>query len=335
LSRLPFSHSIRYNGSMKRFELILFMTGLLFSGCSNFPTQSASPQAALTPYVTRTAAIPLVPPVPPTLEPPPASTRPTQITHTVQKGEDMGGIATTYKVKIKDLKDANPKIDSRMMPIGTVLIIPSGDPTQDTFQPTSIPTPAVVLQTGAPVCYPDPSGGAWCLMKVDNNTEGDVEDISADFVLSGSDGSEPQTRIAFCLQDRLQSGLSIPLAVYFPKAPSQPWQVNTRLRTASPIVKDAGRYLISNLKLKSSEYSPDKLSIHVTGSVDLDAGQKDANIIHVTGAAYNAAGQPVGVRRWDSTVGLESGSGLVYDFIIYSLGGPIEHVEILGEIRPK
>lgn len=247
----------------------------------------------------------------------------------------MGGIATTYGVKIKDLKEANPKIDPRMMPIGTVLIIPSGDPTQDAFQPTSIPTPAVILQTGAPACYPDPSGGAWCLMKVENTTDGDVEDISADFVLSGSDGSEPQTRTAFCLLDRLQSGLAVPLAAYFPKSPAQPWQVTTRLRTASPILKDAGRYLISNLKLRTSEYAADKLSIHVNGTIDLQSGQKDANIIHVIGAAYNAAGQPVGVRRWDSTVGLESGSGLVYDFIIYSLGGPIDHVEILGETRPK
>jgi hypothetical protein len=246
----------------------------------------------------------------------------------------MGGIATMYKVKIKDLKDANPKIDPRMMPIGTVLIIPSGDPEQDAFQPTAIPTPAVILQTGAPVCYPDPSGGAWCLMKVENNTEGDVEDISADFVLSGPDGSDPQTKTAFSLLDRLQSGLAIPLAVYFPQAPAQPWQVNTRLRTASPIIKDTGRYLISGIKLRSSDYSSDKLSIHVTGTVDLQADQKDANIIHVTGAAYNSAGQPVGVRRWDSAVGLESGSGLVYDFIIYSLSGPIDHVEILGEIRP-
>jgi hypothetical protein len=246
----------------------------------------------------------------------------------------MGGIATMYKVKIKDLKDANPKIDPRMMPIGTVLIIPSGDPEQDAFQPTAIPTPAVILLTSSPVCYPDPSGGAWCLMKVENNTEGDAEDISADFVLSGPDGSNPQTKTAFSLLDRLQSGLAIPLAVYFPQPPVQPWQVNTRLRTASPIVKDTGRYLISDLKLKSSDYSSDKLSIHVTGTIDLQADQKDANIIHVTGAAYNAAGQPVGVRRWDSTVGLESGSRLVYDFIIYSLDGPIDRVEILGEIRP-
>jgi LysM repeat protein len=269
------------------------------------------------------------------LEPPQASTLPTQITHVVKKGEDMGGIATLYGVKIKDLKDANSKVDPRMMPIGTVLIIPSGDPTQDAFQPTAIPTPGVILQTGAPACYPDPSGGAWCLMKVQNNTDGDVEDISADFVLSGSDGSEPQTLPAFCLLDRLQSGLSVPLAVYFPKAPAQPWKVNTRLRTASPILKDTGRYLVSNLKLGSSEYAADKLSIHLTGNVDLQANQKDANVIHVVGAAYNAVGQPVGVRRWDSTVGLESGSGLVYDFSIYSLGGPIDHVEILGETRPK
>lgn len=319
---------------MKHVSVPILLITLTLSGCSLLPGQPAAPQAELTPYSTRTVTVPTLPPALPTLEPPAPSTRPTQITHVVKKGEDMGGIATLYGVKIKDLRDANSKIDPRMMPIGTVLIIPSGDPEQDTFQPTAIPTPTVILQTGSPVCYPDPAGGAWCLMKVENNTEGDVEDISADFVLTGSNGSDPQTRSAFCLLDRLQSGLAIPLAVYFPQPPPPPWQVTTRLRTTSPVTNDTGRYLISDLKLLSSQYSPDKLSIHVNGTVDLKGEQKDANIIHVVGAAYNAAGQPVGVRRWDSQVGLESGSGMVYDFSIYSLGGPIEQVEILGETRP-
>ncbi len=319
---------------MKYSQIPILLIVLCLSGCTLFPSQSAAPQVELTPYSTRTAAVPTLPPVPPTLEPPAPSTRPTQITHVVKKGEDMGGIATLYGVKIKDLREANSKVDPRMMPIGTVLIIPSGDPEQDAFQPTTIPTPVVILLTEAPVCYPDPTGGAWCLMKVDNNTELDIEDISADFVLAGSDGSEPQTRTAYCLLDRLQSGLSIALSVYFPQPPPPPWQVSTRLRTASPITNDSGRFLVSDLKLRSSEYSPDKLSIHVNGTVDLQENQKDANIIHVVASAYNASGQPVGVRRWDSQVGLESGSGLVYDFNIYSLGGPIERVEILGETRP-
>ena len=289
----------------------------------------------LTPYVTRTAVVPSLPPEDPTLEPPPVSTRPTQITHIVKKGEDMGGIANQYGVKTADLKAANSKVDPHLMPVGTVLIIPSGNPEQDAYQPTPIPTPGIALKTYPPVCYADPSGGAWCLIKVENNTETDVEDVSVDIVLTGQEGTGEETRTAFSLLDRLQSGLSLPLAVYFPKTPPQPWKVNSRLRTASPILKDTGRYLINNLTILTSDYSPDRLSVHMTGRIELQAGQKDANIIEVVGAAYDLSGQPVGVRRWDSTVGVESGSGLVYDFFIYSLGGPIDRVEILGETRPN
>jgi hypothetical protein len=331
---LPDSRSFRYNETMKRTIFMLFLFGAFLAGCQNQPDIDAGTPSVLTPYVTRTAGIPTLPPAAPTLEPPPASELPTQITHVVQKGEDMGGIANKYGVKTADLKAANAKIDPRMIPVGTVLIIPSGNPEQDINQPTSVPTPAVVLQTGAPVCYADPSGGVWCLMNVENSTGGTVEDISADFVLSGSDGSEPQTLAAFGLLDHLPAGMAMPLAVYFPNAPAQPWQIDTRLRTASSAINENERYLLSTLENNTIALSADKLSARVSGRIELQDNQPDANIILVTAAAYNAAGQPVGIRRWDSTVGMESGSGLVYDFTVYSLDGPIDRVDVLSETRP-
>ncbi len=288
----------------------------------------------VTPYATRTFLVPSVPPQNPTLEPPPTSTLPTQITHVVQKGEDMGGIATKYGVKIKDLKEANAKIDPRMIPIGTVLIIPSGNPEQDANQPTAIPTPAVVLPTGTPVCYPDPSGGAWCLINVENNTPASVEDVSIDFVFTGSDSSESKMVPAFGLLDRMPAGSSTILAAYFSEAPARPWQVNTRLRTANPVIREDERYLQASLENTSTQISLNGLSARVSGSVQLKADQKDANVIQVTACAYDASGLPVGVRRWDSPVGLESGSGLMYDFYVYSLNGPIDRVDVQVETRP-
>ncbi len=64
--------------------------------------------------------------------------------------------------------------------------------------------------------------------------------------------------------------------------------------------------------------------LRVSGIVNLLENQPDARVILVSAAAYNAAGQPVGARRWESPVGLESGSGLMYDFYVYSLNGPID-----------
>jgi LysM repeat protein len=314
--------------------MFISLLGVTLAGCQNQPGLSANPAAALTPYVTRTSIIPTAIQPPPTLELPAVTALPTQITHTVSKGEDMGGIATKYNVKIKDLREANPKIDPRMIPIGTVLIIPSGNPQQDAYQPTAIPTPAVVLKTGAPVCYPDRSGGAWCLMDVENNSGAAVEDISADFVLSGPDDADPQTHTAFSLLNRLSDKAAFPLAIYFPSPPAQPWQINTRLRTAFPVVKENERYLQSNLQNTVTKISKDSQSAEVSGVVDLQGSQSDANIIWVAAAVYNTAGQPVGVRRWESQVGLESGSGLTYDFNIFSLDGPIQRVEVQAETRP-
>ncbi len=317
---------------MKHAFIVISLLCVLLTGCQTKADDST--QMLVTPYETRTAVVPLVPTLNPTLEPPPASTLPTQITHVVQKGEDMGGIATKYGVKIKDLREANSKIDPRMIPIGTVLIIPSGNPEQDANQPTAIPTPAVVLLTGMPLCYPDPSGGAWCLIKVENNTPASVEDVSIDIVLSGSDESEPVTMPSFGLLDRLPAGSSTILAAYIPETPAQPWQVNTRLRTANPVIREDERYLMSSLENTSTQISTNGLSARVSGSAQLKADQKDANVIQVTACAYDASGLPVGVRRWDSPVGLESGSGLMYDFYVYSLNGPIDRVDVLVETRP-
>jgi LysM repeat protein len=319
---------------MLRKILLVLLLGAVLGGCQPQPGTSANSSAALTPFVTRTSIVPSTIQPPPTLLPRAVTPLPTQITHTVSKGEDMGGIATLYKVKIKDLKEANPKIDPRMIPIGTVLIIPFGNPEQDTYQPTAIPTPVVPLKTGAPVCYPDAAGGAWCLMDVENNSGDAVEDISADFVLSGADDSKPQTRTAFGLLNRLPDKTAFPLAIYFPSPPAQPWQINTRLRTAFPVVKENERYLQSSLDKAAAAISEDRQSAAIKGFVALQADQSDANIIWVAAAVYNAAGPPVGVRRWESQVGLESGSALTYDFNIFSLDGPIQRVEVQAETRP-
>ncbi|MEI8132657.1 MAG: LysM peptidoglycan-binding domain-containing protein [Leptolinea sp.] len=328
------SPPIRYNEIMFRRFLLISILGVTLAGCQDQPGLSASTSAALTPYVTRTSIVPSTIQPPPTLAPPAITPLPTQITHTVSKGEDLGGIATRYAVKIKDLRAANPEIDPRMIPVGTVLIIPSGNPQQDINQPTAIPIPAVTLKTGAPACYPDAAGGAWCLMDVENNSGLAVEDISADFVLSGSDNTAPQSRSAFGLLNRLPDKSTFPLVVYFPSAPAQPWQINTRLRTAFPMVKENERYLQNNLENAISNISRDAQSAEVSGMIVLQADQMDANIIWVAAAVYNVAGQPVGVRRWESLVGLKSGSGLTYDLRVYSLDGPIQRVEVQAETRP-
>jgi LysM repeat protein len=312
--------------------LIGLFTLLYITGCQTQPGD-INAAAELTPYATRTSIIPTNTPNPPTLPPPAITPLPTQITHTVSKGEDMGGIATRYQVKIKDLREANPEIDPRMIPIGTVLIIPSGNPEQDAYQPTDIPTPAVTLRTGAPQCFPDRAGGAWCLMDVVNDSGNVVEDISADFVLSGAVDSEPQTRTAFGLLTQLADKAAFPLAVYFSSTPPQPWQINTRLRTAFPVSDASDRYLQFSLENATAEITKDGQSAEIKGIVTLKGDQSDANTIWVAAAVYNSAGQPVGVRRWESQVGLESGSALTYQFNVYSLDGPIQRVEVQAETR--
>jgi hypothetical protein len=50
--------------------------------------------------------------------------------------------------------------------------------------------------------------------------------------------------------------------------------------------------------------------------------------------AYDAAGEVVGVRRWEAGEALSAQSPLPFDFAVFSAGPEIARVEFLAEARP-
>jgi hypothetical protein len=58
-----------------------------------------------------------------------------------------------------------------------------------------------------------------------------------------------------------------------------------------------------------------------------------ANTLWVLATAYDAAGNVVGVRRWDSPSALTAAAAVSFDFLVSSLGPGIEQVEFLAETR--
>ncbi|MCX8026157.1 MAG: hypothetical protein N3A60_13240, partial [Thermanaerothrix sp.] len=59
-----------------------------------------------------------------------------------------------------------------------------------------------------------------------------------------------------------------------------------------------------------------------------------AQQVWVLGVVYDAAGQVVGVRRWESATPLAPGERLSFRLWVYSAGPPIARAEVQVEARP-
>ena len=314
--------------------VIFLWLALLLAACGSpteqTPTATASLPAELTPFLTYTPDATAAPPEAATATPvPPPS--PTPRTHTVKAGEDMLGIALRYGVSLTDLQAANPEVDTHMMSIGTVLIIPSTDG-EATAQPVVALQTEVVL--GTLVCWHVESGGAWCFLPVQNNQDFMVESISARIRIYDADGQETASQVATGVLDVLAPGGLMPLSAYFAPPLPERLQAGAELLTALPLTAESARYLAVSLNDPQVTVAEDGLSAQVSGTVTLDAAEGQANQLWVAAVAYNAAGQVVGVRRWESGAALAAGESLPVTFVVYSVGGRIARVETLAEARP-
>jgi hypothetical protein len=172
-----------------------------------------------------------------------------------------------------------------------------------------------------------------------NPQESAVESVSARVRVTDRQAQTYLTQTAFLLLDRLPANTQMPLAVYFTPneaaALSGPYQAGAELLTALSGVED-GRYLAVSLTNQTARISEDGLSADLEAEVRLDAEDGTAARVWVLAAAYAADGHVVGVRRWENSVNtpLSGGQALTAAFSVYSLAGPIDHVEMFAEARP-
>jgi LysM repeat protein len=85
-------------------------------------------------------------------------------THTIKKGEDLGGIAYAYRVSLTALMAANPDVNTYALSVGQVLVIPpSSEASSENEGDEGIPSPTPVsLELDNPQCYASSDGGVWC-----------------------------------------------------------------------------------------------------------------------------------------------------------------------------
>jgi LysM repeat protein len=290
----------------------------------------------LTPYQTRTPTITPILVTPATPTPLPTLT-PTPRTHVVKAGEDMSGIALRYRVKLSDLKAANPSVTPNVMRIGTILIIPGN-------ASTAIPNPTTVTPTQPPPsilvsgvrCDLDAQGGATCFVVAHNQGETAAENVSILIRLvdpQAQPTDKPIQQVATAPLNLLPAGRDLPLMVYFPAPLPARFQAAAELASSLPTSEGEKRYLALELQNKQVDVLPDGLTAEVSGDA-VSQAEQDAAQVWVVAVAYDEAGNVVGLRRWQNSAPLPAGRSLPFSLQVYSTGAKIARVDLLGEARP-
>jgi murein DD-endopeptidase MepM/ murein hydrolase activator NlpD len=299
--------------------LLLILTACTVGAGTPTVLAPAVPYQTVTSLMTPTVLPPLVEILLPT---------PTTFTYTVVQGDTLIGIAGRYGVTLEALVAANPSIQPATLAVGAILTIPIGN--QASGEPTPTPALSPVLQAH---CWPETGGGLWCFALVQNPYAETLENLSAQFTLLDSDQQPLSNQEAFGLLDILPPGRNMPLAVHFPPPVNADAQVRVQVLTATRLLPGDTRYLPVTLGDTLVSVAASGQTAQVSGRVAL-TGPGTAGNLWILATAYDAIGDVVAVRRWDSPSTLTVDEPVSFNFLVSSLGPRIERVEFLAEAKP-
>ena len=314
---------------MLRFLSCLFLLIVLTAcrtGAENGNTNNATPYAATavafqttTPSVTSTIIPPAMEVILPT---------PTVFTYTVVKGDTLSSIAQRNGVTLKSLLAANPSIQASVLSVGTKLVIPTDKAVFGDVVPSPAPLPVQQAH-----CWSEVSGGSWCFALLQNDFGGMLENLSVQFTLLDSNEQELASQTAYALLDILPAGKAMPISTHFPSPVQSGAVLRVQVLSAIRLLPGDVRYLPVMLDNTLVSLDASGRMAQVSGRVAL-TGAGTANILWVLATAFDAVGNVVGVRRWESASALVSGTSATFDFQVSSIGPAIEKVEFLAEARP-
>ena len=253
---------------------------------------------------------------------------PTAVLYTIKAKDTLGGIAQRYGTTVDALMAANPGVQPSALVVGSSLIIPPAGGQPGNATPTPAPLP--ILQAR---CWPETGGGLWCFALFQNGYAEPAGDLAAQFSLLDASGRELASQIVYGLLDILPAGETMPLAAHFPPPVDLQAVPRVTLLTSIRLLPGDARYLPVMLDDTLVNIDATGLLAQVSGRAVL-IGPGTANTLWILATAYDAAGEVVGVRRWDASSPLTADAPVQFDFLVSSAGPGITRVEFLAEARP-
>jgi LysM repeat protein len=259
----------------------------------------------------------------------------TPVYYDVLEGDDMYSIGWRFNVSPQQIMTANPTVNPRAMGVGTSLLIPITPAPDLTATPWVELTPTATQPFAAlqaPDCYPDALGGLWCFLLVENDNGRAAENVSG--VVTLRYGEETRRESAIMPLNLLPAGAELPLIAYFQPPLPEAFTVTARVDFWLPVMPGDQRYLPVAVEDQAVTLSEAGRVAAVSGVLSLPAGQPEARYAWLHATAFDAEGHVVAVRRWDSEATLTGGDRTPFNLFLYSLGGPIERVDLLAEAQP-
>jgi LysM repeat protein len=261
---------------------------------------------------------------------PATSPSPTPHIYEVVENDTLTGIANLHSVPLEEIIAANPGIDPNFLTIGLTLTIPIvGVPPE--LIPITTPIPLTIY---LPKCYGLSNHSFQCFAVVENDTAIDVENVSAKISIKISD-ENMVSNTAYMPLDILPAGEKAAVLARFSYPLPPKITGEAELISVIPLNQTNQRYLQTDLRIAKIDYSQDGNTSTIMGSVSFPPEQPDVGEVWVSVFAYDAQDEIVGIRKWVADEITESTNDVDFRISVYSLGNPIETVDVLVEARPK
>jgi LysM repeat protein len=305
------------------------VTGALAGCAAGQPAPAPVTTVTLQPYRTTVAPISAGDSAATIAPLPTAGPSPTPETYSVRANDTFLAIALAYGLSREELLAANPGLNPDLLSIGQQLLIPAPGG-QGTATPIPTPTP-LPLQMAAPRCFPNASGGLWCLVTVTNTTGSAVEGLSGLLTLIDTGGEPLVTVPIFPPLNVVPADQVMVLAAYLsPPVPAHSGVAAT-LTMAVPVQEAESRYALLDWTVVRSQPSADRQSWESGIEIRLPADSATTWRVAVTILALDDQGQVIGFAKWEPAAALRPGEQTETDLTVYSLGPAIERVQVLPE----
>ena len=297
----------------------------VLAACTHVTTATITPSKSgqLTPFLTLTPSLTTIPQQAITLSEI-ATPTPAPLVYKVKKDELGSTIALRYGITLQELQSSNPGVDLNFLKENQELIIP---PRQQTPVPDlSSPTPAF-LSVNNVTCYPASEGAGWCIGTLRNDLPDAVMYITGEFVLKGANQTWQKSFTS--LINMLPPGNQIPVFALFDAPFPYPYQVTLLIHTA---IGQAPSNLGEKIEVLDQKIiiNPDGLVSKIEGNIKItNPKSKQLAII----AAGYSDGKPAGIRRQELFTEESSEGILPFQIWLYSVGPPIDQVEIFVEFN--
>ncbi len=312
-----------------RLIIVVLLSVVFISGCGG--KSSLAPISTLTiappqnPYQSKsstpaapsaTISIPNEQPLLPTATP---------FKHSIQSGDTLYGIALQYNISLDRLVSANPGLNTSILAIGTELVIPFSE-NDDLIAPTPTPYPIPVTD---PLCYPSKTGGGWCILMVENNQDIVLENITVAINIYDSSRTLVNSFAAIPPLNYIFPDQSYPLAVYIDTKLPESFQASSVLLTSLP---SGDINQLTEITQQFFHYREDNKIAGISGSVKTTDTNPKEKQIWIAAVAFSE-GFPVGIRKWISSGDLVTNQDVPFEFVLYSLGPPIDKIQLYSELH--